>query len=100
MYNSLSLAPIIVAYMGGKSSAVPGCNSAYLKPGYFLSNEPGYYKEGDFGVRLENVIEVVVADVPVIRRNIYILLRVFLKNYLLFYYFVLKIYSLRGANNF
>ncbi|XP_003424313.2 xaa-Pro aminopeptidase ApepP [Nasonia vitripennis] len=63
-FLSVHESPIIVAYMGGKSSAVPGCNSAYLQPGYFLSNEPGYYKEGDFGVRLENVIEVVNADVP------------------------------------
>lgn len=27
--------------------------------GQFLSNEPGYYNEGDFGIRLENVMEVV-----------------------------------------
>ncbi|CAG9864269.1 unnamed protein product, partial [Phyllotreta striolata] len=30
-----------------------------FKPGYFLSNGPGYYREGMFGVRLENVMEVV-----------------------------------------
>ncbi|XP_044757576.1 probable Xaa-Pro aminopeptidase P [Coccinella septempunctata] len=30
-----------------------------FKPGYFLSLEPGYYSEGEFGVRLENVVEVV-----------------------------------------
>ncbi|XP_076251360.1 xaa-Pro aminopeptidase ApepP-like isoform X1 [Rhynchophorus ferrugineus] len=30
-----------------------------FKPGYFLTNEPGYYKEGYFGVRLQNVLEVV-----------------------------------------
>ncbi|KAL3276551.1 hypothetical protein HHI36_011926 [Cryptolaemus montrouzieri] len=30
-----------------------------FKPGYFLSLEPGFYSEGEFGVRLENVIEVV-----------------------------------------
>ncbi|XP_066586300.1 xaa-Pro aminopeptidase 1 isoform X2 [Prorops nasuta] len=39
-----------------------GCNSIKLKPAYFLSNEPGFYKEDDFGVRLENVLEVVRAD--------------------------------------
>ena len=27
-----------------------------LKPGMILSNEPGYYREGDFGIRTENLI--------------------------------------------
>ncbi|CAH1279761.1 unnamed protein product [Diabrotica balteata] len=30
-----------------------------FKPGYFLSNAPGYYKEGVFGVRLGNILQVV-----------------------------------------
>ena len=32
----------------------------WLRPGYIVSNEPGYYQEGDdgFGIRLENVIMV------------------------------------------
>jgi Xaa-Pro aminopeptidase len=29
-----------------------------LEAGMFLSNEPGYYKEGDFGIRIENLILV------------------------------------------
>lgn len=29
-----------------------------LKPGMILSNEPGYYKEGSFGIRIENLIYV------------------------------------------
>ena len=29
-----------------------------LKPGYVISNEPGYYKKGKFGIRLENMIYV------------------------------------------
>ncbi|MEM8553507.1 MAG: aminopeptidase P family protein [Pseudomonadota bacterium] len=29
-----------------------------LKPGMILSNEPGYYREGAFGIRLENLILV------------------------------------------
>lgn len=37
------------------------CGPVELSPGFFLSNEPGYYKEGDFGVRLENVLETVEA---------------------------------------
>lgn len=29
-----------------------------LEPGMIVSNEPGYYKEGDFGIRLENLVLV------------------------------------------
>lgn len=32
-----------------------------LEPGMILSNEPGYYREGAFGIRLENLIVVTVA---------------------------------------
>jgi len=36
-----------------------------FEPGMILSNEPGYYREGAFGIRLENLIVVEVApDVP------------------------------------
>ena len=60
--NFIILAPVTLGFMGGRTPPAAGCNSAYLKPGYFLSNEPGYYKEGDFGIRLENVIEVIQAS--------------------------------------
>jgi Xaa-Pro aminopeptidase len=30
-----------------------------LKPGMILSNEPGYYKEGEYGIRIENLMTVV-----------------------------------------
>ncbi|SHF78567.1 Xaa-Pro aminopeptidase [Litoreibacter ascidiaceicola] len=33
-----------------------------LQPGMILSNEPGYYREGAFGIRIENLI--VVQDAP------------------------------------
>lgn len=33
-----------------------------LKPGMILSNEPGYYREGAFGIRIENLI--VVREAP------------------------------------
>jgi Xaa-Pro aminopeptidase len=29
-----------------------------LKPGMILSNEPGYYKTGDYGIRIENLLLV------------------------------------------
>jgi len=38
---------------GGYSSTDPG-----LRENFFTSNEPGYYEEGEFGIRLENVIRV------------------------------------------
>jgi Xaa-Pro aminopeptidase len=33
-----------------------------LEPGMILSNEPGYYREGAFGIRLEDLIVVQVAE--------------------------------------
>lgn len=53
-------APIGVSY-GQPASSDKICGPVELKPGFFLSNEPGYYKEGDFGVRLENILETVEA---------------------------------------
>ena len=44
-------------------SKVP--NSVALKPGMIVSNEPGYYKEGGYGIRIENLQFVTeAADVP------------------------------------
>jgi Xaa-Pro aminopeptidase len=34
-----------------------------LKPGMVLSNEPGYYQDGNFGIRIENLMVVVESDV-------------------------------------
>jgi len=33
-------------------------NKVNLKPGMIISNEPGYYKEGFFGIRIENLIYI------------------------------------------
>ncbi len=38
-----------------------------LEPGMILSNEPGYYREGAFGIRLENLI--VVGEAPALGDN-------------------------------
>ncbi|WBU55666.1 aminopeptidase P family protein [Paracoccus sediminicola] len=35
-----------------------------LEPGMILSNEPGYYREGAFGIRIENLLLVTEADSP------------------------------------
>ena len=32
--------------------------SVELLPGMILSNEPGYYKEGEYGIRIENIVVV------------------------------------------
>ncbi len=44
-------------------SKVP--NPVALQPGMVLSNEPGYYKTGAYGIRIENLVEVV--DSPAAR---------------------------------
>ncbi len=33
-------------------------NTVALKPGMIVSNEPGYYKSGDYGIRIENLVVV------------------------------------------
>ncbi|RPD55531.1 Creatinase/aminopeptidase [Lentinus tigrinus ALCF2SS1-7] len=39
-------------------------NSTPLKPGMTVSNEPGYYKDGSYGIRIENVVIVRGAQTP------------------------------------
>lgn len=41
-----------------KGSDVP------LEPGMVISNEPGYYKEGEYGIRIENLVMVVPTELP------------------------------------
>ena len=38
--------------------AISRRNTIALEPGMILSNEPGYYREGAFGIRIENLIAV------------------------------------------
>ncbi len=42
-----------------------------LEPGMILSNEPGYYKEGHYGIRIENLIVVEERIIPGGERTIY-----------------------------
>lgn len=35
-----------------------------LQPGMIVSNEPGYYRTGEFGIRIENLVLVEPRDVP------------------------------------
>ncbi|XP_048512952.1 xaa-Pro aminopeptidase 1 isoform X2 [Athalia rosae] len=57
-FLSVHESPISVSYDTSGTSDME-CSAVRLQPGFFLSNEPGYYKEGEFGVRLENVLKVV-----------------------------------------
>lgn len=42
----------------GPASISPRPHAAPLQPGMIMSNEPGYYVEGSFGMRLENLVVV------------------------------------------
>ena len=42
----------------GDRSASPKIGTVPLEPGMILSNEPGYYKAGAYGIRIENLIVV------------------------------------------
>jgi len=37
---------------------------AVLEPGMIISNEPGYYKEGAYGIRIENLVLVTEPEKP------------------------------------
>ena len=39
-------------------------NSVALKPGMIVSNEPGYYKTGEYGIRIENLVAVTESELP------------------------------------
>ena len=39
-------------------------NSIALKPGMIVSNEPGYYRTGEYGIRIENLVAVQEVEVP------------------------------------
>jgi Xaa-Pro aminopeptidase len=46
----------------GPSGISPGAHAVPLLPGMILSNEPGYYHDGEFGIRIENLMTVVPSD--------------------------------------
>ncbi|AHE56322.1 aminopeptidase P family protein [Sphingomonas sanxanigenens] len=47
-----------------KPSYPGGGPSEPLRAGMFLSNEPGYYKAGDYGIRIENLVLVEKREIP------------------------------------
>uniref|UniRef100_A0A224XLD9 Putative xaa-pro aminopeptidase n=1 Tax=Panstrongylus lignarius TaxID=156445 RepID=A0A224XLD9_9HEMI len=40
-----------------------------LQPNMFLSDEPGYYHEGEFGIRIENIVQIVPAKTTYTMRS-------------------------------
>ena len=53
------------SYLGvheGPHSISPRPSSIALEPGMIVSNEPGYYKEGEYGIRMENLVAVVPSE--------------------------------------
>jgi Xaa-Pro aminopeptidase len=48
----------------GKSAGAQGGTEQELLPGMILSDEPGYYKTGEYGIRIENLLLVEERDVP------------------------------------
>lgn len=53
------------SYLGvheGPQRIAKSSSSVALRPGMIISNEPGYYKAGEYGIRLENLVLVVPDD--------------------------------------
>lgn len=44
--------------------SISRAGGAVIEPGMIISNEPGFYKEGAYGIRLENLVLVTDAAVP------------------------------------
>jgi hypothetical protein len=42
----------------------PAYNEVPLQAGMVISNEPGYYADGKWGIRIENIIVVKIAETP------------------------------------
>ncbi|MFC3310637.1 aminopeptidase P family protein [Blastomonas aquatica] len=49
---------------GPQRIAAFGGQGEPLRPGMICSNEPGYYKDGEFGIRIENLVLVEELDLP------------------------------------
>lgn len=44
--------------------SISRAGAAVIEPGMIISNEPGYYKEGAYGIRIENLVLVTDAEQP------------------------------------
>jgi Xaa-Pro aminopeptidase len=44
--------------------SISRAGAAVIEPGMIISNEPGYYKEGAYGIRIENLVLVSEPERP------------------------------------
>lgn len=58
-FLSVHEGPQRISFVGSSQSG----GDEPLRPGMILSNEPGYYKAGEYGIRIENLILVVPVEV-------------------------------------
>lgn len=54
----------LAVHEGPQRIAAFGGQGEPLRPGMICSNEPGYYKAGEFGIRIENLVLVEPVDLP------------------------------------
>ena len=50
--------------------AISKLNSIKIQEGMILSNEPGYYKKGEFGIRIENLLYVKRINKKLVFKNL------------------------------
>jgi Xaa-Pro aminopeptidase len=54
----------LAVHEGPQRIATFGGGDEALRPGMIISNEPGYYKTGEYGIRIENLVLVIALDLP------------------------------------
>jgi Xaa-Pro aminopeptidase len=54
----------LAVHEGPQRIATFGGGDEALRAGMIISNEPGYYKTGEYGIRIENLVLVVALDIP------------------------------------
>jgi len=54
----------LAVHEGPQRIATFGGGDEPLQPGMICSNEPGYYKTGEYGIRIENLVLVESRDIP------------------------------------
>ncbi|WP_373486678.1 aminopeptidase P family protein [Blastomonas sp.] len=54
----------LAVHEGPQRIAAFGGHGEPLRPGMICSNEPGYYKAGEYGIRIENLVLVETLDLP------------------------------------
>jgi len=54
----------LAVHEGPQRIATFGGGDEALRAGMIISNEPGYYKTGEYGIRIENLVLVIALDLP------------------------------------